>query len=281
MKGRPVSLGLERIRSHPVATYFLLTFLISWSIWGASRLFEPDTPEAARAAVHTAGLCGPTLAAVILSGWLYGGRGVVDLLKRIGRWRVGAGWYLFALFSNLALCLAALAVNALLGRAAPPLNVDVHVGVVLTAGRPEEFGWRGVALPHLLKRRGALGSSLIIAVSWVLWHVPISPMLSNVALLGLFLLEVIPLTVLFSWVYINSRGSILLVVLYHLAANLVVYVVNIPGSPVLWVIYVGLTWLLAALVLARYGTKRLSRRAAEAVERDLWGSSPGREEAGG
>lgn len=84
----------------------------------------------------------------------------------------------------------------------------------------------------------------------------------------LFLLEVIPLTILFSWLHINSHGSILLVVLFQFVANAAVEVLNIPGSLSLWAIYVGMNWLLAALIPARYGVSRLSRHGA-GIERDL------------
>ncbi|MDH4217308.1 MAG: CPBP family intramembrane metalloprotease [Candidatus Aminicenantes bacterium] len=202
------------------------------------------------------------MAALVLSGLLYGWQGVGDLLKRIARWHVGFGWYLFALFSTLIIGFSAIGVHTLVGGVTPPMNQIVLVQALLPlpAGLPEEYGWRGFALPHLLKKLSALASSLIIALFWLLWHIPISPILNNVSFLGLFLLEVIPLSILFSWLYINSRGSILLVVLYHLVANAVVYVLNIPGSPSLWAVYVGLNWLLAALVVSRYGASCLARQ---------------------
>jgi membrane protease YdiL (CAAX protease family) len=204
-----------------------------------------------------------------MSGCLYGRQGVGDLVMRIARWRVGVGWYVFALFSTLGIGLGAIGVHALIGGATPPANLHVAFAQVISAGLPEEYGWRGFALPHLLKRRSALGSSAIIASFWVLWHIPIAPILNDVSFLGLFLLEVIPLTILFSWLYINSHGSILLVVLFHLAANAVVQVLNIPGSLSIWAIYVGMNWLLAALIAARYGVSRLSRHGSAAIERDL------------
>jgi len=189
---------------------------------------------------------------------LCGGQGVMGLLKQITRWRAGVGWYLFALFSTLAIGLAAIGTHSLLGGAAPPLNLYIVPALVpLPSGLPEEYGWRGFALPHLLKRRNALVSSLIIALFWTLWHIPISPMLKNPSFLALFLLEVIPVTVFFSWLYINSRGSILLVVLYHLVYNTVVNVLNIPASTSLWAVYVGMNWLLAVLVIIRCGASRL------------------------
>ena len=269
MSEKGVSRCREWMHSSPVATFFLLTFLISWSIWGAARVLLPGASGQLRVAVHTVGLFGPTAAAVIMSGCLYGRQGVGDLMMRIARWRLGVGWYLFALFSTLGIGLGAIGVHALVGGATPPANLHVMFAQVISAGLPEEYGWRGFALPHLLKRRSALVSSLIIAIFWVLWHIPISPILNDVSFLGIFLLEVIPLSVLFSWLYINSRGSILLVVLFHLVANAAVYVLNIPSSPSLWAIYVGMNWLLAALIAARYGISRLSRHGGADIERDL------------
>ncbi len=181
------------------------------------------------------------------------------------------GWYLFALFSTLIIGLGATGVYALAGGMTPPMShlVFTQALLPLPAGLPEEYGWRGFALPHLLKKRSALTSSVIIALLWVVWHIPISPALRSISLFGLFLLEVVPLSVLFSWLYINSRGSILVVVLYHLAANAVVEALAIPGSPSLWAIYVGMNWLLAAVIVARYGASRLSRHESADMERDL------------
>jgi hypothetical protein len=59
------------------------------------------------------------------------------------------------------------------------------------------------------------------------------------------------------WLYINSRGSILLVVLYHLVYNMVVNVLNIPASTSLWAVYVGLNWMLAIFIVIRCGASRL------------------------
>lgn len=259
------------VRSSPVAAFFLLTFLISWSFWGLGRVLTPGGGRGIRLAIHNLGLCGPTLAALLLSGRLYGREGAFELLKRIGRWRVGIGWYLFAMLSTLALGVATRGIHSLTFGATPALNLQIMwvQMLVLPSGLPEEYGWRGFVLPHLLKRHSALASSLIIAVFWVLWHIPISPILNDVSFLGLFLMEVIPLSILFSWLYINTHGSILLVVLLHFAANAVVQVLNIPGSLSLWAIYVGMNLLLATLVAARYGVSRLSQHGSASIERDL------------
>jgi membrane protease YdiL (CAAX protease family) len=264
MTGKGISQWRRWLQSAPVAAFLLLTFSFSWGVWWLAGSLVSGAGLGRRIAVHTVGLCGPTVAALVLSGLLYGWQGVGDLLKRIARWRIGFGWYLFALFSTLIIGFTAIGVHTLFRGVTPPMNLQkivlAQALLPLPSGLPEEFGWRGFALPHLLKKRSALVASLIIALFWVAWHIPISPILKNVSLLGLFLLEVIPLSILFSWLYINSRGSILLVVLYHLVSNTLVYVLNIPGSPSLWAVYIGLHWLLAALVVVRYGASRLTRK---------------------
>jgi hypothetical protein len=36
----------------------------------------------------------------------------------------------------------------------------------------EEFGWRGFALPRLLERMTPLAATLVLAMAWIVWHVP-------------------------------------------------------------------------------------------------------------
>jgi len=132
------------------------------------------------------------MAALLLSGFLYRRRGLIGLLRHITCWRVGARWYMFALFSTLGIGLAAIGAHTLIVGVNPPLNFNIFLPQLLfpPAGLPEEYGWRGFALPHLLKSRSAFASSLIIGLFWALWHIPISPMLNNPALMGMFMLEV-------------------------------------------------------------------------------------------
>jgi hypothetical protein len=221
--------------------------------------------------VHNLGLCGPTFAALILSGLLSGRSGVSGLLKRILIWRVAAGWWIFAVFFTLAAGLAARGISFLVSGSVPELNLNIFWVqlLLLPSGLPEEFGWRGFALPQLLRKRTALASSLIIALFWVLWHIPISPILNNGMLFAIFMLEVVPLSILFNWLYINSRGSVLLVVIFHFFYNTWVYILNIPGSRTLWIVYISLTWILVMLVMFRYGPARLSAKAEPDLKQAL------------
>jgi uncharacterized protein len=83
--------------------------------------------------------------------------------------------------------LAAKYINALLGTTAPtaPHFADWYVlplaflsKTTVTGPFTEEPGWRGYALPHLLKKYSSLVSSPILGVIWFVWHLPL--LLTNV-----------------------------------------------------------------------------------------------------
>ena len=44
---------------------------------------------------------------------------------------------------------------------------------ILTDGLGEELGWRGFALPRMLKRTGPMLASLVLGVIWALYHLPL------------------------------------------------------------------------------------------------------------
>ncbi len=221
----------QLIRHHPLVTFFLLAFGITWVVW---------VPRAAGAQVGVVGQVWtwvPAIAA-LLAATLTGGRDAVrDLGARLVRWRVGWQWYLVVILGPAAFSLAVAGVYALLGgswaAAAPPALREgplmllplFLVILTLTDGLGEELGWRGFALPRLLCRHNALAASLILGVLWALWHLPLvwtegASMYQQP--LWLFLLDIPAKSVLFTWVFLHTRGSVLLAMLLHGATNLFV-----------------------------------------------------------
>ena len=82
----------------------------------------------------------------------------------------------------------------------------------------------GYAWPRLQSHFNALASSLILGFFWWLWHLPAifipGRFMTNNILVFLALLVVIVLTsVLFTWVYNETEGSVLAVILLHTAMN--------------------------------------------------------------
>ena len=86
----------------------------------------------------------------------------------------------------------------------------------------EEIGWRGFALPLLLKKYAPLQASFILGVAWAFWHLPV-----DISGVGMSPLQAIiarftwtlPLTVVFTWFYINTGGNLLIPILLHTSVN--------------------------------------------------------------
>jgi membrane protease YdiL (CAAX protease family) len=143
---------------------------------------------------------------------------------------------------------------------------------ILFLGGPlgEELGWRGFALPRLQQRHTALTSSVLLGLVWGLWHIPLyfvpgtgqheilrtgtSPAFA----IGGFVTWTIGLSVLLTWLFNQTRGSLIVVILFHAAVNLAAFLpaaVGSTGSASL--LNVLLTWIIAILVVVRFGRGRL------------------------
>jgi membrane protease YdiL (CAAX protease family) len=120
---------------------------------------------------------------------------------------------------------------------------------------PEELGWRGYALYSLQDRWNALVASVILGIMWALWHLPLFFIQGTYQFnLGmgtvsfwLFMLSIIPQSILITWIYNNTQRSILSAIMYHFMLNLTGELTAI--SPLAEGLYFGL-WLVAAIVVA-------------------------------
>lgn len=159
------------------------------------------------------------------------------LFKRYFIWRVGWKWWFVAILLMPALRFAAIPLTAwLTGVPAdyshPMIRDIVPLGWPLLAllipwvlfevfTNGEEMGWRGYILPRLQAKYNALVSSLIVGVIWAVWHLPkfVGTGLNGDLSLFWFTLFTVSLAVLYTWLYNNTRGSLLLVTLFHAAGN--------------------------------------------------------------
>jgi membrane protease YdiL (CAAX protease family) len=120
---------------------------------------------------------------------------------------------------------------------------------LLFAAFLEEPGWRGCLLPRLQNRHSALVASLLVWLPWAAWHAPLD-FTGSVGHTWLNYLEIrviffIPITILLTWLYNRSQGSILAVSLFHAAFNTFPFV--LPYSPpFLALIFVFAAWAVIA-----------------------------------
>jgi len=88
----------------------------------------------------------------------------------------------------------------------------------------EEIGWRGFLLPALLERMSPLWASLVLGMMWGVWHLPID-LYAGFGGEGLEailarIVYVLPLSVIFTWFYVHTDGSLLIALFLHTSLNL-------------------------------------------------------------
>lgn len=220
------------VKKYPAISMFVLAMIFGAvvSLAIATDLLPPEASQL--------GALSSSLAAIVLV--VVEGRkgGFRELLGRFLIWRVGLRWWAIALFFAVIPSVAGLYLFDLLGgppvdgSGLPPLYTVVPLFILLTiaAGIGEEFGWRGFLLPRLQTRHNALVSSLIIGGMWAIWHIPQffikgtfqHDLQSQAGLLPAILafsLFVIVSSVQFTWVFNNTRGSVLMAAVMHGASN--------------------------------------------------------------
>ncbi len=180
---------------------------------------------------HNPAAWGPLVAAFSLTYLNEGIDGVKNLLKRGVGYRFGKIWWLPAFLLLPAMTGSALLLSILVEGATPELfwlsnpfvlliGYDSFISILLFRGPlQEESEWRGYALPRLQTRFNALISSLILGVIWFAWYIPYYTMVSEELIFespnwGLILSHIL-ITILFTWLYNNTGGSILVALIFH------------------------------------------------------------------
>lgn len=216
------------LRRHPLFFYFLIAYVVTWGIgllWIA--LWHHEQPF-----VEWLMGSGPIVSAFIMAAATEGKAGIGRLSRRLVLWRVGVPWYLLILIAIPVLQLLTLLILpagqafvrywlALL-----PVYPVSFIGILFLGGPfCEEPGWRGFALPRLQLRYGPLRGTLLLGVLWTFWHLPLffipgfngaGTDVAGISLaMAAFLVGALALAVVFTWVFNNTRGSVLLAILLH------------------------------------------------------------------
>lgn len=263
---------MSLIKRHPIVAFYVLAFFISWLGFVPQTLYSRGLVPFTSFAFLILGNGGPAFAAMIVAWVLGRGKGLRELFAPLLRWRVGFVWYLVALFLQAVLfVVAAGIVLAVAGepqpdltKITPPFLPLIILFVQIPINVWEEIGWRGFALPRLQSRYSALLSSLIVGVLWNLWHLPLlldpaNPM-SSFPLLSWFMGN-LAMTVIYTWVYNHTQGSLLIVTLLHAAQNVAANVLflTLGEIPALGVtIDAALKCILAIVLVAGYRGENLA-----------------------
>jgi membrane protease YdiL (CAAX protease family) len=251
-----------------VWVFFAITLVVSAAIVYVigDRL---DNPDAAILAVLV-----PSTVAIGITARISGWIGVRSLLSLRGKGSGSVRLLLIAAVTVPALALVAIAIGSLVtdepydfGMPSEGVFILLPLLIVVLG---EEYGWRGFALPGLQGRYSALVATLIVGVVWWVWHYPPSLIETGVPLdtpFWLFGIFVLSLSVLMTSVFNASRGSVGLMMVFHLASNAAfVFFPLLPenrgGDLTTFSIFVGLSAATAVAVVLVNGPASLSKQAA-------------------
>jgi membrane protease YdiL (CAAX protease family) len=183
---------------------------------GVTWLLVPATPDRVNTSETTAPDAGVPRTLPNRLGWIGLGLILFPVTSVIGLAVVG-------LFSGSGITLA--------GGTAWPTGATTLLGVFAATalyGGPlgEEPGWRGFALPRLQAVLSPLLASVVVGISWAAWHLPLqlrgayeeSMSLGVWGVVTRFASQV-AVSVIFTWIFNRSGGSLLVVVILHTSLN--------------------------------------------------------------
>lgn len=265
---------------HDLGLYFALAYLFSWVLWPLVILNPTSSPLVP---------FGPLIAAVIVALLAGGKPELWALLRQLGRWRIHVIWYVIAFLGPFVVAVVTAFLATAAGaqvRSTGAYTDWQAIGVffltaMIIVGLFEEVGWRGFALPRLQHRLAAIWAALVLGVLWALWHLPelISDPTRQRPPLQ-FIVWTLALSVIFSWLYNSTNGSLPIVIICHAAIDTAGRFM-LPefagdGYQLVWWFMVGLYVLAAVAVVLVAGTKRLTTTIPRhGIQRDLGAAESG------
>jgi uncharacterized protein len=257
------------IRRHPVAAYFALTFLISWT--GALAVAAPHLirdqplPKMTGILMFPAMLLGPSFAGVLLTRIVDGKSGLRVLFFRMFRARIPLLWCMALLIPPVLV----LTVLLFLERFVSPVYAPNHffLGILfgIPAGFLEEIGWMGYAFPKMRSAGNGLAPSILLGLLWSLWHLPVINYLGTATPHGVywlpfflaFSLAMTAMRVLIAWIYTNTK-SVFLTQLMHLSStsSLVLFSaarVTAAQEAMWYALYGTVLWIAVGILVRTFG----------------------------
>jgi uncharacterized protein len=204
--------------------FWLVPVVAGWPVWEAPGVWF----------LYIGGACVP-VAAVVLSWW--DGHLKALLTRLIDPRLIPPAWWVVVLLfiPTVHLLVGALALitglqtNLMLPSPAvgmAPLELLSFAAFLFLLGPlPEEIGWRGYALPSLLNKFDPLVATLVLGIAWCIWHVPLFFMTGYYEPFGgapdplLFFINILIISIFYTWIFLHTHGSILAAVLFHFSVN--------------------------------------------------------------
>ena len=232
----------DAMLKHPLFSYFSMAYAIKFIVLIPYTLAAWGIVSGDWRAAFVLATFGPFVAGIIMVYITEGRAGLSRLRHSITRWRVGWKWLLFVFAAIPALAMLGIIVQP--GTLAGFQGLSLHLVVFLLVSYPvnyvliwfagggldEEVGWRGFAWPIMQPRYGPLWGALFLGAVHCFWHLEEfltpaqgggpgtgwTPFATN---LPIFLLFVLSVNIILTWVYNHTRGSLFAVISAHASVD--------------------------------------------------------------
>lgn len=265
-----VQKSIDWMRKSPILSYFGLVFITEWFLFFAlSGIIQPMV-------AILIGSWLPNCIGVLVTYVSDGKPGLRILADKIVLWQVDRRWYLSALLAPGIAAAIALGINSFFLNQrlelAPQNQIPlILVSAIFTGALGEELGWRGTALPRLQGRFTPIMSSLILGCLWGIYHLPafylVGSLHEDVPIVP-FMIGSVELTLLMTWTFNRTRGSLIPVFLYHFSFNFTLSITGLPANPLLFWLFVIVTGLMTISVVA-FDWQQFSRPSAR-LNSEIW-----------
>jgi membrane protease YdiL (CAAX protease family) len=224
------------IKSHPIASFLVINYLISWSfLYPSYQLILENDGITPLALFGLIGAYGPSIAAIIVQHIVDKNR-LRDLFQKLVQIKHGFKVYMVAMGMPIFMYIFAYSIAALLmgGNLSPYIKVGI-LGIPgwLLLALPfgpmgEELGWRGFMLPRLLEKYSVTQSTVLVGLAWGVWHLasftfPGAAIPSflpvNAWTILLYFVNTVALSSVFTYLHFTGRGSVFLAILLHCSFN--------------------------------------------------------------
>jgi hypothetical protein len=264
------------IGRYPVASYFAVTFTISWLgalVVAAPHLISHEPlPRMTGILMFPVMLVGPSLSGTVLTGIVDGKAGLRGLFARMYRAWVPTKWYGALLIPPVLVLAVLLFLEKFISADYAPNRFLMGILFGIPAGFLEEIGWMGYAFRKMRSESNGLVPSILLGLLWALWHLPVINYLGTATPHGAywlpfflaFTLAMTAMRVPIAWIYSNTK-SVLLAQLMHISStgSLVVFGaarVTAAQEATWYALYGIVLWVAVAIVVKTFG-RRLRRHA--------------------
>jgi membrane protease YdiL (CAAX protease family) len=256
------------IQKYAIIVYIIISYATTWSILFPLSLFYMELDFSIREIWHSFGAIGPAISAIIILK-IKRDNGGLKYLKRSFLQKSSIKYLIFSAFPFIVF-LITFTIESAVGtfnfndfvienRLFDFSSILLFLLVSMSYGFFEEIGWRGYLLPALQKKFNALISSIILSLIWAFWHFPLFfyryedfqfaffPLLT-------FWLLLFSGSIVFTFLFNQTKGSLLPVIILHFTYDIVASHQTGVASMIISIVYI----ILDIIIIIKYGWKNLS-----------------------